>query len=226
MDTLVLTNSKGLLDVSESSRAKADRFMQGFLAMVAEGMYLPEEFSEQKQLLIEVLACALECGQDWIVSGVKAKGSLPQDSLLGPALESFFGDHVKNHETNLEDDWEVFRQQDDLFETILGLLDGLLSAWLPQRPQDWTPAAFQIGSDPANKLLIMCPKNGDFLVVLPALLAHEDYDFLNRIWIVSTSSDEFEQGWKLIGKSTSFGAIDFVKACQNGDLRPGQLFVG
>lgn len=226
MDTLVLTNSKGLLDVSESSRAKADRFMQGYLAMVAEGMYLPEEFSEQKQLLIEVLACALECGQDWIVSGVKAKGSLPQDSLLGPAMETFFGDHVKNHEANLEDDWEVFRQQDDLFETILGLLDGLLSAWLPQRPQDWTPAAFQIGSDPANKLLIMCPKNEDYLVVLPALLTHEDYDFLNRIWIVSTSSDEYEQGWKLIGKLTSFGAIDFVKACQSGDLRPGQLFVG
>lgn len=94
MDTLVLTNSTGLLDVSESSRAKADWFMQGYLAMVAEGMYLPVEFSEHKQLLSEVLACALECGQDWIVSGVKAKGSPTQDSLLGTALETFFGDYV------------------------------------------------------------------------------------------------------------------------------------
>lgn len=226
MDTFVLTNSEELIYVSESSRDRANWFMQGFLAMVAEGRYLPEEFSEQKQLLIEILACALDCGHEWIISGVKAKGSLPQDSLLGPALETFFGDHVKNHEANLEDNWEVFKQQDDLFEAILGLLDGLLGAWLPQRPQDWTPAAFQIGTDPANKLLIMCPKNEDYLVVLPALLTHEDYDFLNRIWIVITSSDEYGQGWKLIGKSTSFGAIDFVKACQSGDLRPGQLFVG
>lgn len=226
LDTLVLTNSNGFLDISESSRAKADRFMHGCLGMVAKGVYLPEEFSEQKQLLIEVLACVLECGQDWIVSGVKAKGSLPQDSLVGTALETFFGDYVRNHESNLEAYWEVFEQQDDLFETILGLLDGLLGAWLPQRPQNWTPVVFQIGSDPANKVLIMCPKNGDYLVVLPALLAHEMYDFLNRIWIVSTSSDEYEQGWRVIGKSTSFGAIDFVKLCQSGDLRPEQLFVG
>lgn len=227
MDTLVLGDSKGLLEVSEASRAKASWFMQGFLAMVAEGRYLPEEFSEQKELLIEVLACALECGQDWIVAGVKAKGSLPQDSLLGPALEAFFGDLIDNNEANREDKWEVFRQQDDFFVVILGLLDGLLAAWLPQRPQDWAPAAFQIGSDPANKLLIMCPKKDEYLVVMPALLTHEDYDFLNRIWIVTTASDEYdEHAWKVIGKSTSFGAMDFVKTCEFGDLRPGQLFVG
>lgn len=173
MDTLVLADSKGLLEVSEASRAKASWFMQGFLAMVAEGRYLPEEFSEQKELLVEVLACALECGQDWIVAGVKAKGSLRQDSLLGPALEAFFGDLINNN----EDKWEVFRQQDDFFAVILGLLDGLLAAWLPQRPQNWTPAAFQIGSDPAKKLLIMCPKKDEYLVVIPALLTHDDYDF-------------------------------------------------
>lgn len=159
MDTLVLADSKGLLEVSEASRAKASWFMQGFLAMVAEGRYLPEEFSEQRELLVEVLACALECDQDWIVAGVKAKGSLPQDSLLGPALEAFFGDLIDNN----EDKWEVFRQQDDFFVVILGLLDGLLAAWLPQRPQNWTPTAFQIGSDPANKLLIMCPKKDEYL---------------------------------------------------------------
>lgn len=45
LDSLVLTNSHKLLDVSESSRAKADRFMQGCLGMVAKGVYLPEEFS-------------------------------------------------------------------------------------------------------------------------------------------------------------------------------------
>lgn len=226
METLILGNSKEVLDVSETSRGKANWFMQGF-AMVAEGRYLPEEFSEQKDLLIEVLACALECGQDWIVAGVKSKGSLPADYLLGPALEAFFGDHVDHNEANREDSWEVFREQEDYFDVILGLLDGLLGAWLPQRPQDWIPATFQVGSDPVNKLLIMCPKKEEYLVVLPALLAHEDYDFLNRIWIVTASSDDYDnQGWKVIGKSTSFGAIDLVKACQFGDLRPGQLFVG
>lgn len=226
LDTVVLGGSKKILDISEASRKKANWFMQGCLAMIAEGRYLPEEFSEQKELLIEVLACVIECGQDWIVSGVKAKGSLPQDSLLGPALETFFGDQVDDNDANREDNWEVFRQQDDFFEVLLGLLDGLLGAWLPQRPQDWTPAAFQVGSDPVNKLLIMCPQNEEYFVVIPALLTNEDYDFLNRIWIVTTSSDEYEQSWKVIGKSTSFGAMDFVKACQFGDLRPDQLFVG
>lgn len=123
-------------------------------------------------------------------------------SARNGALETFFGDYVTNDEANLEDDWSVFKQQDDLFETMLGLLDRLPSVWLPQLSQDWTPAAFKIGSDPVNKLLIMCPKNDDYLVVLPALLAHEAYDFLNRIWIVSRTSDEYEPGWKLIGKST------------------------
>lgn len=52
--------------------------------------------------------------------------------------------------------------------------------------------------------------------------------FLNRIWIVTTASDEYDEqhAWKVIGKSTSFGAIDFVKTCQFADLRAGQLFVG
>lgn len=161
----------------------------------------------------------LSAVKTWIVAGVKAKDSLPQDSLLGPALEAFFGDLIDNN----EEKWEVFRQQDDFFVVILGLLDGLLAAWLPQRPQNRTPTAFQIGSDPAKKLLIMCPKKDEYLVVIPALLTHDDYDFLNRIWIVTTASDEYdEHAWKVIGKSTSFGAIDFVRTCQFGDLRPGQ----
>lgn len=48
MDTLVLGNSNGVLEVSEASRVKANWFMQGFLAMVAEGTYLPRSSPSKK----------------------------------------------------------------------------------------------------------------------------------------------------------------------------------
>ena len=232
MDAFFLADSEAIYNASEACRTKADWFIRGCIEMRAEEAYsffdesdlLSPSFPFKKQLYINTLASVLECGKNWIISGVQSKGSLPTDDLLETAFKVIFEEN--NMEAVHRNDWNILKQNPDLFTILLEVLDGLFGAWLPEKPSDWGPAIFQIGPDSRNKLLTMCPQNEEYQLIIPGLLLHEKYDFQNRIWVVKKSCDGFDDGWTVIGKTRSFGTVDFVRACQMGDFRQHQRFVG
>ncbi|KAH0541688.1 hypothetical protein FGG08_003851 [Glutinoglossum americanum] len=228
VDTLFVASSESVNRASSVYVKKAEWFLQGCIELRTDEYWLlfdSEElispnFDVRKKLYIDALACALEGGVKWIKAAVESKGSLPNDYLLETAFEVIFDDR-NSHE---QDFGIIFTEHEQLFERVVEFLDALLSLWLSGHVAGWSPAWFQVGADSRNRSLILCPLQGKYRLAIPAVLLHEEYDFLNRIWIVGETDQP--DCWVVLGKVSSFGIADFREVLQFGTFAKRQRFRG
>jgi hypothetical protein len=175
----------------------------------------------------ELLASLHECGIEWLVQSWRLEDPNDFDEEIEQSLRRVmrFASGVDGEPDEAEP------TSSDLF-CVVGFLDALLGAWL--QVEDGVllcrPAWVQItGHRTSGVLLFVCPNDGEYAIAVPSLLLRSEYRFLKRIWfLVHTSSGagvNATDGWEVIGKSSSFGAVDLGASAQMAKSMKGPQII-
>jgi hypothetical protein len=228
LDLIFLGSSQDLQRASLTNTFKAENVIRACVSLfqddgtwLFDGIYYDSpDFTVKKKFCVDLLACALECGDDWIVESARNKG-ITDDDTLEPALS--FVNSVDF------DEWEKYPESEDHLHAIFDFVGNLIDLWLLNRNiSDSCPAWFQTGSGPIEKSLILHPRNSEFQVAIPVLLLRPEYNFLKRIWFVKQEHLQMELSdmWVVVDKTASFGTADFVRLARSQALRQRQRIIG
>ena len=230
LDMIFLGSSCTLQQASKRSRLKAENIIEvctDLFGNTSNGSWLFDgaekdfpDFRSKRNYCIGILACALDCGEKWIAESIRLKDDDEAD-VLYPALD--YIEHVDCKE------WRHHSESAKHFHALLELLDALVGLWLVNASgKNGNPGWLQTGPDPANMSLILCPRDVEFQIAIPALLLHPEYNFLQRIWFVAPEdAGAGDSGrWIVISKATSFGTADFEFLAGSEMLRRGQRICG
>ncbi|KAI4199070.1 MAG: hypothetical protein LQ350_004892 [Teloschistes chrysophthalmus] len=210
---------------SEPFLTQAQQYIDGCVEMskVDPMFELGATLAENRAMKIQVLACALECGPQWINVSASAKTSEDYpDSDLKIAVEIFI--------TNREDELSIHRLAErcrDQYEVLTDFIETLMLDYVsPMNVPGWTPAWVSIGPAEMDRLLFMCPADTQkFVVMIPTLLLNANYTNCKRIFLLESVCPQ-EDVWKVFGKSLGFGGNLEVLAKQNTRLKRKQIVRG
>ena len=213
LDLVFLGSSSDLHYAATAHSSRAERLIRICIDLLPdEGAWLLDDIEAgppSKALLnrpyIDILACALESGVDWIVKSFRLKDSTGMDEASVEALDAFCGE--KFHE-----EVDKSRYREGCF-VMLALLDGLMGLWLSKgSTSHWVPAWIQTGPKPSDRSMIFAPTDSEFRISIPVLLLQPEYIFLKRVWLVTQGfqNDKSEDNWTVRSKITSFGTADFT----------------
>ncbi|KAL9120628.1 MAG: hypothetical protein Q9187_002812 [Circinaria calcarea] len=230
LDMVFLGSSRTLQRASNRSRLKAENIVEVCIDLfghTSNASWLFDgaeddlsDFRSRRNHGIDILACALECGEKWTAESLRLKDDDEADQLY-PALD--YIEHVDCKE------WRLHSESADHFHALLEFLDALVGLWLVNTSaKHGSPGWLQTGPGPANMSLILCPPNIEFQIAIPALLLRPEYNFLQRIWfVVPEDPGAGDSGrWVVIGKATSFGTADFELLAGSEMLRQEQRICG
>ena len=146
-----------------------------------------------------VMACVLECGKNWIVN-TDVVFNLPQRTmLLEQGLDTFF--YKRNPSMGFG---ELMQSNTDEFETLGCFWNELCYTWLVDNKPGYLPNWFTLSEAEEDKVLIMCPRERQFQLVMPVLLQDDDHIPLNRFYFLDEVADE-ENCWVAFAKTLGFG---------------------
>ena len=207
---------------SEPFITQATWFVDGQIEIYREELFDIDrrrslEWMRQRNINIEVWACALECGLECIEKGITLR-SFPYPGML-QALRMCFTNDIAKH--NFRD---LYHQNRDEYELMTQTIESMTGIYLSPQDASHFPAWIQIGPCEMDKLLIMYPDHGSYAVAIPALLLHEDYINCKRIFFLEAVSRTTES-WNIRGKTTGFGT-DVRVLGQYGMLRQKQRVLG
>ncbi len=224
LDLFVFGNDTVLRIASEPFMAQAAWFVDGRIEVFKEEnselrKSRETEWILQRDVNIKILACALECGLDWIERGVALK-YFPYPGLQ-QALHTFFSDDIVKHSFR-----ELYDQNRDQCVVVIDTIEAMTEIYFLGHldPAAHFPAWIEVGPSETDKILIMCPDHGGYTIAIPALLLHEEYTNCKRIFFLDAVSQSTES-WNILGKTTAFGA-DLTVLTQHGVLRRNQRLLG
>lgn len=152
----------------------------------------------QRDITIKIWACALECGLEWIEWGIKSK-SFPYPRLQ-QAWHTCFSNDIAKHSFR-----KLHKQNRDQYDVVTDMIEGMTELYF--RPLDPThlPAWIKVGPSETDKILIMCPDHGSYVIAISALLLHEEYTNCKHIFFLAAVPN-ITESWNILGKTTAFGA--------------------
>ncbi|KAL9582064.1 MAG: hypothetical protein Q9212_003515 [Teloschistes hypoglaucus] len=222
---IVSSADADLRRASEPFLTQAQQYIDGCIEMskVDPMFELGATLAENREMKIQVLACALDCGSQWINVSASAKTSEDYpDSDLENAVEIFIinrGDELSIHSLA-----ERYRDQ---YEVLVDFIETLMLDYVsPIDVPGWIPAWVSIGSSEMDRLLFMCPADTQkFFVMIPSLLLNADYTNCKRIFLLESVYSQ-KDIWKVVGKSLGFGGDLEVLGKQSTRLKKRQIIRG
>ena len=213
LDLLFLGSSSDLHYAAINHKSRAERLIRICIEELPdEGAWVLDDIEASppnkallNRLYIDIFACALECGVDWIIKSFRLKDSTGIDDTSEEALDAFCGEEFY-------DLLDKSRYRRGCF-VMLSLLDGLMGLWLSKgSTSHWVPAWIQTGPKPSDRSMIFAPTDSEFRICIPVLLLQPEYTFLKRVWLVTQGfqNDKSEDNWTVRSKITSFGTADFT----------------
>ncbi|KAL8705181.1 MAG: hypothetical protein Q9201_001681 [Fulgogasparrea decipioides] len=225
LDFFHLTSNSGphIRRASEPFLTQAQQYIDGCIEMSkSDPMFqLGATLADQRGTKIQILACALECGPQWINNSASAKTSTDYpDPDLEQAIEVLISDR-RDMELGFQGLTERYR---DLYEVLTDFIETLMLDYIsPINVPDWSPAWISVGPGEMDQLLLMCPNYGrPFSVMIPSLLLHADYTNCKRFFLLERVSQKADI-WKVIGKSMAFCSDLDVLTRQESRLRRRQM---
>lgn len=165
----------------------------------------PEIAHRNRRFYVELLACILECGAEWVLESWKVKDPDQYDGIEQGICDLFTwnGEVKKDSTVTHGEGWIV----------VIEFLDALVGLWIVrERNTDWMPAWIQMGDTTTARSLFLCPTNGLYDIAIPALLLQPELTFLKRIWFVTpANSHVVDKHWHVRGKTCSFDTASFEK---------------
>ncbi|KAI4124572.1 MAG: hypothetical protein LQ338_004734 [Usnochroma carphineum] len=169
---------------------------------------------------IQLLACALECGARWIDEAASAKTSADYpDPDLERAIQIFFPSHDTDHSVR-----EIAQQYRYEYEILIDFVETLTLNYVsPIDIPFWSPVWISTGPGATGKIVSMCPAEAQqFTAMIPALLLDKEYTNCKRMFWLEEIPEK-PGHWKIIGKSSIFGAGLDVLTPQDSRLRKHQV---
>ena len=169
-----------------------------------------------------VMACVIECGKKWVVN-TDIVFNLPQRTvLLEQGLDTFF--YKRNPSIGFG---ELMQSNSDELDTMHSFWNELCGVWLTDDKPGYLPTWFTLSDAEEDKVLMMCPREQHFQLVLPVLLQDDDYVLLNRFYFLDEVADE-EDCWVAFAKTLGFGRPSIAdERCRlRAQLRRGQRLRG
>ncbi|KAL8728498.1 MAG: hypothetical protein Q9181_005323 [Wetmoreana brouardii] len=208
---------------SDPYLTQAQQYIDGCIEMskIDPMFQLGATLADQRRAKIQVLACALECGPQWINIAASAKTSADYpDPDLEQAIEAFISGR-RDMELGFQGLVERYR---GLYELLTDFVETLMLDYISLKDvPDWTPGWVSIAPGEMDRLLFMCPADGrHFSVMIPSLLLHEDYTSCKRMFLLESVSQKANT-WKVLGKSLIFGGDLDVLTKQDARLRRRQM---
>ncbi|KAL8720121.1 MAG: hypothetical protein Q9225_002966 [Loekoesia sp. 1 TL-2023] len=216
------TLDTSIQSASEPFLTRARWYIDGCIEMskIDHVFQLGGTLADKKATKVELLACALECGPQWINKAAAAKTSADYpDPDLERAIEVFIS--ISSMQRNFQ---ELTEEHRDLYEMLIDFVETLTLDYVsPIGTPAWAPAWVSIGPGEMDRLLFMCPADGQqYIAVIPTLLQHTDYTNCKRMFMLKTvpRTPDF---WTVIGKSLVFGTDLSVLTPQHSKLRERQV---
>ena len=168
---------------------------------ILEGVHHPEseEAGRKYSHFARVMACVLECGKNWIVNTDIVYNLPERTTMLGQGLDTFF--YKRNPSMALS---EPMQSNSEEFETLTCFWNELCCIWLVDEKPGCLPAWFTLSEAEEDKVLIMCPTDRQFQLVMPVLLQDDDHILLNRFYFLDKVAHE-EDCWVAFAKTLGFG---------------------
>ena len=146
-----------------------------------------------------VMACVLDCGKNFVVN-TDVIFNLPQRTVfLEQGLDTFF--YKRNPSIGFS---ELMQSNVDEFDTLCSFWNELCGLWLIDDKAGYLPSWFTLSDAEEDQVLIMCPREQKFQLVLPVLLQDDDHALLNRFYFLYEVTDE-EDCWVAFAKTLGFG---------------------
>ena len=189
-----------------------------------EGDQHPESVEARKicSHFARVMTCVLECGKDWIVNTDIVFNLSERTTVLAQGLDTFF--YKRNPSMGFG---ELMQSNSDEFDTLSCFWNELCGIWLVDDKPGYLPAWFNLSEAEEDKVLMMCPMEQQFLLVMPVLLQHDDHILFNRFYFLEGVADE-EDCWVAFAKTIGFGrpSIADERCRQQARLCRGQRLRG
>lgn len=164
----------------------------------------------------ELLACVYDCGLKWLLESWRLKDPEQLKKSTEWGLRRCLAPKI----ITTNKDGTHMAEADQLF-SILDLIDSLVLMWMPEEPgQSWRPAWVELPHFPHGRLLLLVPDDCNFSLCIPAVLDRSEYSFLKRLWFLEARDGcrEVSDAWVVLGKSCSFGEVDFTHLVEEGNL--------
>ena len=168
---------------------------------ILEGDHHPEseEAGRTYSHFARVMTCVLECGKNLIVNTDTIFNPPERITILERGLDTFF--YKRNPSIDFG---ELMQTNSEEFEGLTSFWNELCNIWLVDKKPGWLPAWFTLSEAEEDKVLIMCPTERPFRLVMPVLLQDDDHILLNRFYFLDKVADE-EDCWVAFAKTLGFG---------------------
>ena len=175
---------------------------------ILEGDHHPEseEAGRKYGHFARVMACALECGKSWIVNTDIVFNLPERTTVLEQGLDTFFYKRDPSMDFG-----ELMQSNSEEFETLACFWNELCGIWLVDKKPGCLPAWFTLSEAQEDRVLIMCPTERQFRLVMPVLLQHDDHILLNRFYFLDKVADK-EDCWVAFTKALGFGRPSIADA--------------
>ena len=182
LDLVFLSSYSDLHPAATTPKSRAERLIRICIEVLPdEGAWLLEDIESglpdetlMNRIYVDILACALECGVDWIVKSFRLKDSTGIDDTSAEVFDVFCSEDYLFGVDKSKDREGCF--------VLLELLDGLMGLWLSKgSTPHWVPAWMQTGPSPSDRSLLFAPTDDEIQICIPVLLLQPEYTFLKRI---------------------------------------------
>ena len=196
-----------------------------------------KEYQDERSTWIDILACSIDCGLQWILDTTKHHKIYAQelghsvkipDFDLGPAIHQYLLDGFPDSSQSLIESTE----NKDL------LIIFLFKILITSLPLDGVKHVsglrlkhirFKLGATCQGIMLDPTPfyiEGRKQIIAIPALLSSSHCETIRRLWLLQARHNVFDGTWTIAAKFALCGHIDLEEFSSQTILRKGQIIYG